>query len=75
LLKPDHADVSQMDYKQFKETVADAVKGFLADFQNRLAEVDESAVIAKLEADEAVVSKTAEVTLLKVQKAVGLRPA
>jgi len=75
LLKPDHADVSQMDYKAFKEMVAGAVKDFLIDFQKRLVEVDEASITKKLEADEAAMNETANATLLKVQKAVGLRPA
>jgi len=75
LLKPGHADVSQMDYKAFKEMVAGAVKDFLIDFQKCLAQVDGTAITKKLEADEASMNKTANATLLKVQKAVGLRPA
>jgi len=73
LLQPDHADVSGMGYKEFKETVASAVKTFLSDFQQKLAAVDEAAIKAKLEADEAAMTEVANQTLAKVQKAVGLR--
>lgn len=74
LLQPDHPDVSQMNYKQFKETVAQAVKDFLVGFQQKLAGADEAAINTKLEADEAKMNEVANKTLAKVQKAVGLRP-
>ncbi len=74
LLQPGHSDVSQMNYKDFKETVAQAVKQFLADFQAKLDQVDESELMRKLEQDEAAMTEAANQTLLKVQKAVGLRP-
>jgi len=73
LLQPDHVDVSHMNYKQFKETVAQAVEDFLETFQQNLAEVDEQVVLAKLKADELAMNEVANVTLAKVQKAVGLR--
>ncbi|HET7528842.1 MAG TPA: tryptophan--tRNA ligase [Candidatus Saccharimonadales bacterium] len=75
LLKPDSPDVSQMNYKEFKETVAAAVKDFLADFQSKLASVDENAIQQKLEADEKVMNEIANQRLYKVQQAVGLRPS
>jgi tryptophanyl-tRNA synthetase len=74
LLQPQHQDVSQMDYKEFKGTVAGAVKDFLSDFQVKLSSVDESNIIDKLSADEAQMGKAAAKTLFKVQQAVGLRP-
>lgn len=73
LLEPGHADVSQMNYRDFKETVANAVKKFLSDFQERLAGVDEAAIVQKLESDEKAMAEVANTTLAKVQKAVGLR--
>lgn len=75
LLKPDAPDVSHMNYSEFKRMVADAVKNFLTDFQSKLAEVDEAAITAKLIDDEAKMSQAAGQTLLKVQRAVGLRPS
>lgn len=63
----------QTRYGDFKAVVAEEVKRFLTDFQQRLAEVDEAAVIAKLEASEAEVRLVAKETLLKAQRAVGLR--
>jgi tryptophanyl-tRNA synthetase len=74
LLQPRHPDVSGMDYKEFKETVAAAVKQFLADFQSRLTGVGESAMLQKLEQGEQTMAGVATETLLKVQRAVGLRP-
>jgi hypothetical protein len=52
-----------------------AVGDFLKDFQSKLAQVDEAKLIAKLESDESRMNEVANATLLKVQKAVGLRPA
>lgn len=60
-------------YGDFKAEVADAVEAFLQDFQTRLAAVDDAQLLAKLEADEAVMSVIANTTLLSVQKAIGLR--
>jgi tryptophanyl-tRNA synthetase len=63
----------QKQYGPLKEAVADAVADFLKDFQARLAKVDEQAILAKLKSSEAEMNKQADATLLKVQKAVGLR--
>jgi hypothetical protein len=43
--------------------------------QTRVASVDEAKLTQKLEADEEAMRKIADTTLLKVQKAVGLRPS
>lgn len=64
---------NQDRYGDFKAEVADAVKTFLGEFQQRLASVDESMLMAKLEADESRMNQVANDTLLRVQKAVGLR--
>jgi tryptophanyl-tRNA synthetase len=74
LLNPDAPDTSNMGYREFKELVAQSVKDFLSDFQNKLQSVDDQAITRKLEADEASMNQIASATLLKVQKAVGLRP-
>lgn len=63
----------QEQYGDFKKVVADEMAQFLSSFQENLARVDDSAVLAKLEASEAAMNKQANETLLKVQKAVGLR--
>ena len=63
----------QEQYGPLKTTVADAVSSFLTEFQNRLAAVDEAQLIAKLQADERQMNEVANATLLRVQKAVGLR--
>lgn len=63
----------QTSYGEFKGTVADQVKDFLTDFQAKMASVDESALLTKLEADERTMNAKANETLIKVQKAVGLR--
>jgi tryptophanyl-tRNA synthetase len=62
-------------YGELKAEVAMAVGDFLKDFQSKLAQVDEAKLIAKLESDESRMNEVANATLLKVQKAVGLRPA
>lgn len=60
-------------YGDFKKEVAEAVQGFLADFQQRLASVDEAALMAKLESDEQAMNQIANETLARVQKAIGIR--
>lgn len=62
-------------YGELKQAVADAVKEFLDALQQKIAKVDESGLMQKLEADEEAMNKVANETLHKVQKAVGLRPA
>jgi tryptophanyl-tRNA synthetase len=64
----------QTSYGEFKEVVAEEVKAFLTQFQQNLANVDEQAVIAKLEQSERDMATIANTTLLRVQQAVGLRP-
>jgi tryptophanyl-tRNA synthetase len=60
-------------YVYLKQQVAKDVKNFLADFQQKLANVDESKLKQKLETDEKAMAEQAGKTLLKVQRAVGLR--
>lgn len=61
-------------YGDFKQIVASEVEAFLTDFQAKLAEVDDEAVLTKLTASEAAMNEQANARLLKVQRAVGLRP-
>ena len=61
-------------YGELKQAVADGVKNFLSDLQTKLGAVDEQKLTQKLESDEEAMRKVADTTLLKVQKAVGLRP-
>ena len=63
----------QTRYGDFKAIVAEEVRRFLADFQQKLHSVDESAVIAKLESSEQTMIDVAGATLLRAQQAVGLR--
>jgi len=60
-------------YGELKSAVAEQVKLFLHDFQVRLADVDDAALQTKLQKDEAAMNTKANETLLRVQKAVGLR--
>ncbi len=62
-------------YAFLKQQVATDVKNFLTDFQGKLSQVDSDKLMSKLEADESKMNEVANATLLKVQKAVGLRPA
>lgn len=64
----------QTRYGDFKRVVAETTAQFLADFQSRLAGVNDDMVIAKLEQSEALMREQAGATLYKVQQAVGLRP-
>lgn len=63
----------QSRYGDFKKNVAETVGAFLADFQSKLAEVDEAALQAKLTASETQMNQIAGHTLSRVQKAIGLR--
>lgn len=65
--------IGQQQYGPLKTAVADAVADFLADFQQGLAKVDEGAILSKLADSEKRMNEQAGATLLKVQKAVGLR--
>ncbi len=61
-------------YGELKTAVAGAVKTFLTDIQSKIAQVDQEKLTQKLAADETAMNDVANATLLKVQKAVGLRP-
>ncbi|HMT18709.1 MAG TPA: tryptophan--tRNA ligase [Candidatus Saccharibacteria bacterium] len=61
-------------YGDLKKVVAEHVSVFLHEFQMNLANVDESELKKKLEESEKLMTETAQQTLRKVQKAVGLRP-
>jgi tryptophanyl-tRNA synthetase len=76
LLKPEaHEEVlAAANYQELKSLVAETAKSFLTDFQAKLKEVNETMILKKLEADEQAMSKVAQNTLHKVQRAVGLRP-
>ncbi|MBA2279391.1 tryptophan--tRNA ligase [Candidatus Saccharibacteria bacterium] len=60
-------------YGDLKSAVAEATTRFLNDLQAKLAQVDDNAILAKLESSQAAMRDIAGQTLLKVQKAVGLR--
>ena len=60
-------------YGDFKRIVADEVAEFLANFQARLAAVDEQAIEDKLGSSECDMNLVANETLHRVQTAVGLR--
>lgn len=66
--------VGQEQYGPLKTAVADALAVFLQDFQSKLSQVDDAVLLAKLELSEAAMRVQANKTLLRVQRAVGLRP-
>lgn len=76
--KPQDAVNSQWQgksgYNELKTATAEAVKTFLSGLQAKLAQVDQNVLMHKLEDDEKAMNEIANATLLKVQKAVGLRP-
>lgn len=63
----------RQSYGGLKQLVAEQVSAFLESFQARLQQVDDAAIVAKLEADETLMRQTADATLANVQRAVGLR--
>lgn len=60
-------------YGDLKKRVAEEVATFLTRFQQHLAAVDDATILAALERSEAALRTVAGETLLRVQKAVGLR--
>ncbi len=66
--------VGQTQYGPLKNATAEVVSSFLSEFQAKLAKVDEKLLENKLASSEVAMNKQANVTLYKVQKAVGLRP-
>jgi tryptophanyl-tRNA synthetase len=65
--------VGKERYGDLKGTVAETVSSFLSSFQDRLATIKDADLYTKLEASEKVMNEQANATLLRVQKAVGLR--
>ena len=65
--------VGQTQYGPLKRAVAEAVTIFLTDFQARLAGISDETLLATLERSERAMNEVASITLLRVQKAVGLR--
>ena len=65
--------IGQTQYGPLKKAVAEAVVDFLTNFQNRLAQISDEELLATLENSEARMQEIANATLLRVQKAVGLR--
>jgi len=63
----------QSSYGELKQTVATSVETFLTEFQQRLEDVNERMIMAKLETDEAIMRDRTADTLLRVQQAAGLR--
>ena len=80
LLARDSVDAVSKDwqgkssYGDLKNHVAEQVHEFLSGFQQQLAAANDSNIQSKLTADEAAMNIKANETLLKVQRAVGLRP-
>lgn len=60
-------------YGDLKKRAAELVRDFLSGLQQRLEKVEDSVVLDALKANESIMNKKANETLLKVQKAVGLR--
>ncbi len=66
--------VGKESYGDFKLAVANAVRNFLTDFQNKLNSITDEQILAKLEKSERELEPIANATLLRAQQAVGLRP-
>ena len=60
-------------YGEYKKIVADEIADFLTEFQARLAAVDDATILTKLNSSEKAMNEVANATLLRVQKAIGLR--
>lgn len=66
--------VGNSRYGDFKRVVAEQVHDFLVDFQQKYSAISDQDILNVLERSEAAVRPIAEETLLRAQKAVGLRP-
>ena len=66
--------VGLQNYGDLKKAVANAVSDFLTDFHSKLNKISDDELLSKLEKSEQELIPIANATLLKVQKAVGLRP-
>ena len=66
--------VGTTSYGEFKRAVAKVVSDFLLGFQQRLKDITDEQLIAKLEESERLLTPIANATLLRAQEAVGLRP-
>ena len=60
-------------YGELKKSVANSLSDFLSELQKKYTEVDDSELLSKLKESEKAMNISANKTLLKVQKAVGLR--
>ena len=65
---------AKTSYGDFKKAVAEAVSGFLIDFQTKFNNISDEQLISKLEQSERDLTPVANKTLLQAQQAVGLRP-
>lgn len=63
----------QTRYGDFKKLVASEMQAFLIDFQQRLANVSDNDILAKLKQSEHEAARIANATLLRAQQVVGLR--
>lgn len=66
--------VGKNRYGDFKKAVAEAVASFLTDFQARYNAISDAELLEKLEISERAMRIVADRTLLRAQRAVGLRP-
>ncbi len=65
--------VGRNNYGDLKKAVAKIVSDFLTEFQNKFNSISDEYILSKLEKDEVKMNIIANETLLRVQKAVGLR--
>ena len=66
--------VGQTKYGELKKAVANQIVSFLTNFAEKMAQIDETALDAKLETSEQAMKQVANQTLARVHKAIGLRP-
>ena len=62
------------DYSVLKSDVSNALTSFINQYQSRFSSIDPNDILKHLEQDESKMNALANQTLLKVQRAVGLRP-
>ncbi len=60
-------------YGDLKKQVAEQITTMLAGFRDRMDDIEDDTLLAKLMSDETIMNARAQETLLRVQRAVGLR--
>ncbi len=65
--------LKDMDYKEFKETVADSVCGLLKDIQTKYSSITDEDIRSKLDSNLGAIQKEANASMEKIMKGYGIK--